>query len=218
MMQDGQGRRSRARHRLRPRQGHIETGLLPVPGTPAFRDAWQETITAADKYNEPGRFTAFIGYEWTSRHRRQQPAPQRRLPRRTATRRSQVEPFTAQTPLGSDNPRTSGSRWQAYEEKTGGEVLAIAHNGNLRNGLMFPTSSPSPASRSTASTPRRAPLGAALRGDADEGRRRGASLPVAERRVRQLRDLGQGQPRRERGQEAGDARVRVRARRRSSTV
>jgi hypothetical protein len=41
-------------------------GLLPLPGTPAYRGAWQETIKAAEEANEPSRFTAFIGYEWTS--------------------------------------------------------------------------------------------------------------------------------------------------------
>ncbi len=54
-------------------------------------------------------------------------------------------------------------------------------------------------------------LGAAVRGDPDQGRRRGARLPFQERRVRRLRDLGQGQPQPERAQEERDAAGRVRA-------
>ena len=49
-----------------------------------------------------------------------------------------VEPYTTQKPLGSDNPRDLWKWMAAYEEKTGGQVLAIAHNGNLSNGRMFP--------------------------------------------------------------------------------
>ena len=41
-------------------------------------------------------------------------------------------------PLGSDDPRDLWKWMAAYEEKTGGDVLAIAHNGNLSNGRMFP--------------------------------------------------------------------------------
>ena len=56
-----------------------------------------------------------------------------------ATRASTVEPFTTMRPLGSDNPVDLWKWMASYEQKTGGKVLAIAHNGNLSNGLMFPT-------------------------------------------------------------------------------
>ena len=118
-------------------QGQIAEGLIPLPGSDAYRGAWQETYEAADEANEPGKFTAFIGFEWTSNtggnnlHRNV-------IFRENALRASLVEPFITQKPLGSDNPRDLW-KWMAMcEEKTGSEVLAIAHNGNLSNGRMFP--------------------------------------------------------------------------------
>jgi Protein of unknown function (DUF3604) len=119
-------------------KGAISKAIMPVPGTKAYRGAWDETIKAAEAYNDPGHFTAFIGYEWTSNtggnnlHRNV-------IYRDGADRASQVEPYTTQKPLGSDNPRDLWKWMAAYEQKTGGQVLAIAHNGNLSNGLMFPT-------------------------------------------------------------------------------
>ncbi len=53
----------------------------------------------------------------------------------------QVVPYTV-LPPGSDNPRDLWKWMAAYEEKTGGDLLAIAHNGNLSNGLMFPMIEP----------------------------------------------------------------------------
>ena len=54
-----------------------------------------------------------------------------------ATRRARSCPLRRCRP-GSDNPRDLWKWMQNYEDKTGGEVLAIAHNGNLSNGTMFP--------------------------------------------------------------------------------
>ena len=118
-------------------KGTISKAIFPVPGTTTYRGAWQETIKAAEEANDPGRFTAFIAYEWTSNtggnnlHRNV-------IFRDDATKAGQIEPYTTQKPLGSDNPRDLWKWMAAYEEKTGGQVLAIAHNGNLSNGRMFP--------------------------------------------------------------------------------
>jgi hypothetical protein len=117
--------------------GTFPKDLMYFPGTRAYKGAWQETIAAAEHYNEPGRFTAFIGYEWTSNtggnnlHRNV-------IFRDNADKASQVEPFTVYPPMGSDNPVELWKWMDAYEKKTGGSVLAIAHNGNLSNGTMFP--------------------------------------------------------------------------------
>ncbi len=118
-------------------KGAISPAILPLPGTPAYRGAWQETIKAAEGANDPGQFTAFIGYEWTSNtlannlHRNI-------IYRDGAALASRFEPYTTIKPLGSDNP-VDLWKWLAnYEKETGGDVLAIAHNGNLSNGRMFP--------------------------------------------------------------------------------
>jgi hypothetical protein len=117
-------------------QGKFPEKLLYAPGTRPYRDAWQETIDAAEEYNEPGRFTALIGFEWTSlvkganMHRNV-------IFRDNGDRATQVVPFTIMPP-GSPNPVDLWKWMEAYEKKTGGSVLAIPHNGNLSNGIMFP--------------------------------------------------------------------------------
>jgi hypothetical protein len=117
-------------------RGEMPNGF-PTPGTSSYRNAWQETIKAAEAYNDPGRFTAFIGFEWTSNtggnnlHRNV-------VFRGNGTQANLVEPFTTLPPLGSDNPTDLWKWMAATEARTGTEVLAIAHNGNLSNGQMFP--------------------------------------------------------------------------------
>lgn len=118
-------------------QNKFPKALIFAPGNPAYRDAWRDIVQAADEANEPGRFTAFIGYEWTSTpggnnlHRNV-------LFRDSGQKAGQVEPLPAMKPHGKDDPRDLWKWMAAYEQKTGGEVMAIAHNGNWSNGRMFP--------------------------------------------------------------------------------
>ncbi|QIK95920.1 DUF3604 domain-containing protein [Sphingomonas sp. HDW15A] len=117
--------------------GALPEALVYLPGNPGYSAAWLDTIAAAEEYNSPGRFTAFIGYEWTSTpngnnlHRNV-------IFRDNGDKARQVEPFVTMKPVGSDNPVDLWKWMEGYESKTGGRVLAIAHNGNLSNGRMFP--------------------------------------------------------------------------------
>ena len=107
------------------------------PDSVPYKSVWQRIIKAAEEYNDPGNFTAFIGYEWTSlikgnnMHRNV-------IYRDNSEKASQMVPYTTTRPEGSENPRDLYKWLTMYEEKTGGDVLALAHNGNLSNGIMFP--------------------------------------------------------------------------------
>jgi len=123
-------------------RGTFPEAIFYTPDSTPYKSAWAKTIAAAETYNEPGRFTAFIGYEWTS-----QVPPGNNLHRVVvyrdgADKASQTVPFTTYPPNGSTNPEDLWTVLEAFEEKTGGDVLAIAHNGNLSNGMMFPLVNP----------------------------------------------------------------------------
>jgi len=118
-------------------QGELPEALVYSPDSAPYRSAWKATVEAAERFNDPGRFTAFIGYEWTSlvkgnnMHRVV-------VYRDGADKGGQMVPFTTYPPAGSTNPRDLWKWLESYEKKTRGRVLAIAHNGNLANGIMFP--------------------------------------------------------------------------------
>ena len=111
--------------------------LAILPGTDVYRAAWEVSVDAAEKYNDPGRYTALHGYEWTStenginRHRVV-------IYRDDADKASVLVPYSTVRPLGSPDERDLWKWMKFYEEKTGGRMLAIAHNGNMSNGRMFP--------------------------------------------------------------------------------
>jgi len=117
-------------------QGELPPELNYQPGNPNYTRVWQDLVDAAEEFNDPGNFTTFIAYEWTSLvegnnlHRNV-------IFRDGADRAGQVEPYTTMPPAGSPNPRDLWAWMQAYEDKTGGNVTAIPHNGNLSNGMMF---------------------------------------------------------------------------------
>jgi hypothetical protein len=124
--------------------GNFSQGTVPVelleqysPGSAIYDNVWEKIIQTAEVYNEPGRFTAFIGFEWTSvpkgfnLHRNV-------ILRDGGNRAEQVLPMVTQPPVGSTDPLDLYKWLENYEEDTGGQALAIAHNGNLSNGWMFP--------------------------------------------------------------------------------
>ncbi len=112
-------------------------GNDPINDPKMMRTVWEREIAFAEKYNEPGRFTAFIGFEWTSIATQKTPGNLHRVVifKDDGTKAGQVLPFSA---ADSIDPEKLWDYLAAYEEKTGGSVLAIAHNGNVSNGQMFP--------------------------------------------------------------------------------
>ena len=108
------------------------------PGSPVYTQVWDKITETADRFNDPGRFTALIGFEWTSipkgnnLHRNV-------ILRDDGGRARQVLPLTTLPPLGSTDPLVLYQWLADYEAKTGGQAFALAHNGNLSNGWMFPT-------------------------------------------------------------------------------
>jgi len=107
------------------------------PGSSTYNNLWDDITKTADQYYEPGRFTTLIGYEWTSvpkgynLHRNV-------ILRDDGIRARMVIPLTTQPPLGTQDPLDLYQWLADYESKTGGQALAISHNGNLSNGWLFP--------------------------------------------------------------------------------
>ncbi|MGS4948026.1 DUF3604 domain-containing protein [Meridianimarinicoccus sp. RP-17] len=137
LIQGGQGPQAAMEIIVAFSQGTFPEAIAFLPGSEGYKDAWQQTIDAAEDFNDPVTFTAFIGYEWTSNtggnnlHRNV-------IYRDNGDRAQLMQPFTVLGPGGSDNPADLWEWMRTYEEKTSGSVLAIPHNGNLSNGLMFP--------------------------------------------------------------------------------
>lgn len=97
------------------------------------KTAWNYITAMAEKYNEPGRFTAIIGFEWTS-------GPNGDNLHRNVLFRDGKDKADQIIPLSYYDTGDPEDLWQwmaDYEEKTGGRMLAIPHNGNVSNGLMF---------------------------------------------------------------------------------
>lgn len=112
---------------------HGVKGENPFSSNEAARHIWLDFVKKAETYNEPGRFTAMTGFEWTS-------SPDGNNLHRIvifadgADKTSQTMPFSL---FDSENPEDLWKYLAGYESKTSGQVIAVPHNGNLSNGLMF---------------------------------------------------------------------------------
>ena len=95
---------------------------------------WDDYIDTAERFNDPGRFTTIIGYEWTSTENGNN-LHRNVLYRDDGDRARRMVPYTT---AESFNPEDLWTWMARYEEATGGQVLALAHNGNMSNGIMFP--------------------------------------------------------------------------------
>jgi hypothetical protein len=107
----------------------------PVAEARFERRIWGQVTELADRYNDPGRCTAFIGYEWTAWLANSANLHRVVVFKDDARKTNQILPFSA---TQSTNPKDLWTYMSIYEQRTGGEVLAIPHNGNLSYGAMFP--------------------------------------------------------------------------------
>ena len=103
----------------------------PIPefSDPAMlRSTWQAYSAIAEKYNQPGKFTTFVGFEWTS-----MPGGQNLHRCVIFANKGPEIPFTA------FESQDAEQLWNYLEaqRKLGLEVIAVPHNGNISNGLMF---------------------------------------------------------------------------------
>lgn len=109
----------------------------PEAQAEATEEIWTRHLDTIDRFNEPGKFTALAGFEYTlmpdgnNLHRVV-------MFRDGSDRTKQVRPYPG---LGGG----VDGLWDymaAYERKTGGRALAIPHNSNVSNGLMFELTMP----------------------------------------------------------------------------
>lgn len=98
-----------------------------------MQPAWEANLAAAERNNKPGRFTAFIGFEWTQ-HVEGNNLHRVVVFRDGADRVKEVLPFSA---FDSADVEDLWKYMAAYEKKTGGRALAIPHNSNISGGKMF---------------------------------------------------------------------------------
>lgn len=113
-------------------QGEIE---MDVNDPEIQTSVWESVVDAADKYNEPGIFTAFIGYEWSAMVKGDNL-------HRVVIYRDGKERAIQKLPANTNgnqvaDPETLWEYMEDYELRTGGQVIAIPHNGNQSNGIMF---------------------------------------------------------------------------------
>ena len=111
----------------------LSSGENLIKAPDYYQSVWREMVDLAETANDPGKFTALAGYEWSS-------APGGNNLHRVVVFKDGVDKLSQHMPfsaLDSDNPEDLWSALKSYEEATGGEVLTIPHNSNISGGRMF---------------------------------------------------------------------------------
>ena len=114
-------------------QGRLPNVMNPQTAAGIVRSTWDQSVATVERYNQPGHFTAFIGYEYTSLPRGNN-LHRNVIFRDGAATLGDTLPFSA---VNSPDPERLWAFLAAYEQRTGGRALTIPHNGNLSNGLMY---------------------------------------------------------------------------------
>jgi hypothetical protein len=110
-----------------------QTGEDPLAQTNFGKAMWAKATEAAEKNNVPGSFSALIGFEWTS-------GPNGVNLHRNVIFRGGKESADKILPISAYDTEDPEKLWdwmEQAEKRAGVQLLAISHNGNLSNGLMF---------------------------------------------------------------------------------
>lgn len=113
----------------------MSQGVALLENDEVSSDVWQASLAASEAFNEPGKFTALIGFEWTS-------MPNSNNLHRVVIYGDGADKAGQMQPISSNDGEDPDNLWdfmEHYEAQTGGSILAIPHNGNLSNGKMFAT-------------------------------------------------------------------------------
>jgi hypothetical protein len=138
---DMQGSKEEAWAAVVSMQKDFVTGVPRFDNPKVKRAVWEDVVDIADKYNDPGTFTALNGYEWSTISTGKDgsgPAGANLhrvvIFRDGPDRVKQIIPFSA---FDSGDPEKLWAFLAEYEKNTGGRALAIPHNGNISNGQMY---------------------------------------------------------------------------------
>ncbi|MAT91293.1 MAG: hypothetical protein CME59_01700 [Halioglobus sp.] len=109
-----------------------DIGFLPMPAQVEI-DTWRNITDSAERHNQPGQFTALIGWEWSS-------IPAGANLHRVVITDSDAATAQQYDPFGLDDSPYPEDLWAWLEEtsaSTGADFVAIPHNSNISKGYMF---------------------------------------------------------------------------------
>ena len=100
-------------------QGKINPEMIAEysPGGRTYETIWERVVDAAERFNEPGAFTAFIGFEWTSLDKGNN-LHRNVIFRDNGDKARLIVPYTTQAPVGSTDPLDLYAWLENYEKKT----------------------------------------------------------------------------------------------------